>query len=91
MPRAFYAKDIAEHLRKIGIAVEGVGISFEPELEDDSVQLAPGWHVQVGDTYLILVETSGEGDVVAFPFRFGPEHTTLPDLVGEILEKVPSR
>lgn len=89
MPRAFNAKDIAERLRKIGITVTSIDVTDEPDLEDDSIQLAPPWHVQVGATYLILVKTSGGGE--DFTLTFGTEHETLADLIAEILEKVPAR
>lgn len=57
---------VAAALRRAGeIPLEVVRSSI-PELEDDSIELADGNHVQVGDTYVILVVPLPDGALSFF-------------------------
>lgn len=79
----FDVHSIAEIIKEAGHRVVEVIESDEPELADDEISLENDMHVQVGETYCMLVKCEN------FKYHFGMCHGDTDDLLKEIAEAMP--
>jgi hypothetical protein len=70
---------IAAALRKHGEIPARIQRTAVPDLEDDDIDLADGFHVQVGERYMILVRSNADGT-----FTFFRETTTVESLLEQL-------
>ena len=61
------ATAVAEALTRAGVTVLSVLTARDPQLEDDAIQLAGGYHVQVSADGYILVRENPDGTLTFFP------------------------